>query len=221
MRTSRTAAGIVALIAVLGIGLSACATPRPSDAGAPSSGSADSPSPAAPTLDTAEPALPSGEVTATGFVMDEGGDVSLCLGAIAESYPPQCSGIPVEGWSWDGLDGADSQGDKTWGDYTVTGIYDGESFTVTAAPTVPTGDTDDSATRAPGETDADELQQIISDVRGSIDANVLLSVARDGYAWFMVVWDDGTLQAAADAEYGPDVVVIDSVFQPVSSGTAD
>ena len=31
---------------------------------------------------------------------------SSCLGPIAESYPPQCRGLPVEGWDW-----ADHRGD--------------------------------------------------------------------------------------------------------------
>ncbi len=56
-------------------------------------------------LGSLSPAPPEGEVVAQGTVMDVGGHVELCLGAVADSYPPQCSGIPVANWSWDGTRG--------------------------------------------------------------------------------------------------------------------
>ena len=66
--------------------------------------------------------------------MDVDGEVELCLGAVAESYPPQCSGIPVVNWSWEGVEGSESSGDVTWGSYAVQGTYDGEQYTVSAPP---------------------------------------------------------------------------------------
>ena len=66
--------------------------------------------------------------------MDVGGDVELCLGPVAESYPPQCSGIPLTNWSWDGVEGSESSGDVTWGAYALQGTYDGEEFAVTQPP---------------------------------------------------------------------------------------
>ncbi len=71
---------------------------------------------------------------AVGTVMDIGGDVELCLGPVAESYPPQCSGIPIANWSWDGVEGSESSGDVTWGAYAVQGTYDGDQYTVSAPP---------------------------------------------------------------------------------------
>ena len=86
------AAGAVAVASVLL--LVGCATAPPgSDSGSGSPVVWGTPSP------------PVGDVLAQGTVMDVGGRVELCLGPIAESYPPQCRGIPVEGWSWDGIDG--------------------------------------------------------------------------------------------------------------------
>ncbi len=79
---------------------------------------------------------PDGEVVGVGTVMDTGqGDPELCLGAIAESYPPQCSGIPITNWDWAPVkDTSESSGTTRWGSYAVTGTYDGETFTVTKEP---------------------------------------------------------------------------------------
>lgn len=217
MRIIRRPAAAVALVAALGlaVGLSACATPRPGGESDPSP--PESPASDTTALESATPA-PADRVTGTGMVMDDGGDVSLCLGAVAQSYPPKCAGIPVEGWSWDDVDGSDSQGDKRWGDYTVTGTYDGETFTITADPAPPASGDDhageDPTDGTPGTTDPQQLQEVLAEVSESVDAETLMSGVRDGYVWLTVVWDDGTLQDAADAEYGPGVVVIESVLQP-------
>ena len=79
---------------------------------------------------------PEGEVVGVGTVMDTGqGDPQLCLGAIAESYPPQCSGIPITNWDWAPVkDTSEASGTTRWGSYAVTGTYDGETFTVTQKP---------------------------------------------------------------------------------------
>jgi len=42
----------------------------------------------------------------------------------ALSYPPQCSGPDVVGWSWEGLD-ATTVNRTTWGDYVLIGTWDG------------------------------------------------------------------------------------------------
>ncbi|WP_166346144.1 hypothetical protein [Phytoactinopolyspora limicola] len=66
----------------------------------------------------------------------------LCLGGIATSYPPQCGGPDIEGWSWEDVDGHETANGTTWGTYVVTGHYDGARFTLTeqaaaAADTTP------------------------------------------------------------------------------------
>lgn len=59
----------------------------------------------------------------------------LCLGGVAESYPPQCGGVPVAEWSWDGVPGAQSASGTNWVDLIrVVGTYDGETFTPTEPP---------------------------------------------------------------------------------------
>ncbi len=166
------------------------------------------------------PAPPSGEVVAQGTVMDVAGDVELCLGPVAESYPPQCSGIPIENWSWDGVDGSDSSGDVRWGAYAVQGTYDGESFTVTQPPIMlalydPMMQPDPT-NGATGTATDERLAQIQEVLPGWLGDDYLGSYPDRGYLWVDVVWDDGTYQDGADAEFGADVVVVRSAMQEVT-----
>jgi hypothetical protein len=57
----------------------------------------------------------------------------LCT-AMAESYPPQCGGPDVVGWSWDAADGEEPRRGTTWGAYELTGTWDGGRFTLTEPP---------------------------------------------------------------------------------------
>jgi hypothetical protein len=73
---------------------------------------------------------------ATATVLERPGDLpELCEGAIAESYPPQCSGKPIVGWDWNDVDGETSASGTTWGEYHVVGTWDGEQLTLTEKPT--------------------------------------------------------------------------------------
>ena len=156
--------------------------------------------------------------------MDSGGTVELCLGAVAESYPPQCSGVPLVGWSWDNVKGAESSGDVTWGAYAATGRYDGETFTMTQPamllalydPMMSNDPTDGSTGDTP-ERELLAIQERLPDLLGD-DGSVYFSAYPErGYLWVDVLWDDGTLQAAADDEFGAGVVVIRPALQPVES----
>lgn len=165
------------------------------------------------------PGLPNGRVIATGTVMDVAGDVQLCLGAVAESHPPQCTGIPLDDWTWDGVDGSETSGDVTWGMYAVYGTYDGERYTNTDAPIMlalydtvapedPTGGVD-------GTTDDAELALVQDDISSSLGADALSIMTDRGYVWLQVVWDDGTIQESADAKFGDDVVVVTSALREI------
>ena len=84
-------------------------------------------------IPTAIPAARGTVSSGLATVMDTGRP-ELCLGAVAESYPPQCSGIPLKGWRWaDHTDLYDQAGDIKWGSFAVTGTFDGTTFTVTSA----------------------------------------------------------------------------------------
>ncbi|MBO3664158.1 hypothetical protein [Microbacterium stercoris] len=198
------------LLAAATISLAGCATPR-------ADGPAAAPTASAPRLGDVEPAPPEGEVTAQGTVLDKDGSVELCLGAIAESYPPQCSGIPLEGWNWEEVDGEESAAAITWGAYAVTGTFDGSTFTVTQPaillalydPMRPEDPTDGE----PGHTSESTLIEIQDELLTRLGPDLLSSWPERGYLWIQVRWDDGTLQDAADAEFGDDVVIVQSALR--------
>ncbi|WP_259363286.1 hypothetical protein [Microbacterium esteraromaticum] len=203
---------LLAALSLIGmLGLSGCA--QAPGASAPTSGTS-------PRTALASAAPPEAEVVGGGTVMDTGGSVELCLGAVAESYPPQCSGVPLVGWSWTGVEGSESSGETRWGAYAVTGRYDGETFTVTRpamllalydpmAPEDPTGGSPDGTSEAR----LVDIQERLPHLLGG--AAPLGSFSERGRLWVDVLWDDGSLQRAVDAEFGEDVVVIRSAFRPV------
>lgn len=210
MKTRCTAA--TAATSALLLLLSACAS-------APGAGSAAD-APPGFSLGSLDPGLPEGDVIAQGTVLDRAGDAQLCLGAIAESNPPQCSGIPLVDWSWDGVDGSESSGDATWGAYAVQGTYDNATFTVTSppvslalydpmAPVDPTGG-------VAGTADEATLDALAQELPARLGADLLSAVPRDGRLWAYVVWDDGTWQRAADDDFGAGVVIIQSALRPVA-----
>lgn len=98
--------------------------------------SSDGPGPSEPVAGSS-----SQRYTATGMVLEssEHGP-QLCLGGVEESYPPQCGGPDVIGWSWDAVDGEESAGGTTWAEYTVVGTWDGEALTLTEQPSAPDRD---------------------------------------------------------------------------------
>lgn len=75
----------------------------------------------------------SGRVASRGLVtiLDGGSGPQLCLGAVAESFPPQCGGPKLVGFDWEERSGQfeDANGVR-WGGFAVTGTFDGTSFTV-------------------------------------------------------------------------------------------
>ena len=172
-----------------------------------------------PPLGAVVPSPPSGEVVGQGTVMDVGGQVELCLGGVAESYPPQCSGIPMADWIWDDVEGSESAEAVRWGAYAVQGTWDGEVFSLTRPPIMlalydpmPFPDPTEGRPGAATEAQLLEIQDRLPDRLG--DA-YLSSSADNGYLWVDVVWDDGTWQAAADEEFGEGVVVVRSALRAV------
>jgi hypothetical protein len=57
----------------------------------------------------------------------------LCLGMVLESLPPQCGDVAIDNWDWDDVPGEERLSGTRWGEYSVVGTYDGESFTVEEA----------------------------------------------------------------------------------------
>ena len=110
--------------------LSACGNEGDSRAVDPA-GSGDASSPAS---DGPPTPVPDGEVRTRGLVtvLDAGEGPELCLGAVAESYPPQCGGPAVADFEWGAVGFEEASGVK-WGSYALTGTFDGTTFTATDA----------------------------------------------------------------------------------------
>ena len=123
---------ILAAAAVLTVlGATACSTEAEMRAVDPESGSgaaADASSGEAPRP------VPDGEVRTSGLVMviDDGDGPEMCLGAVAESYPPQCGGPALSDFDWGDVGSEEAAGVR-WGSYALTGTFDGSTFTVTDA----------------------------------------------------------------------------------------
>lgn len=163
-----------------------------------------------------------GEVLGQGTVLQiDGEPVKLCLGAVMESYPPQCSGPEVVGWDWASVDGAEASSGVTWGTYAVQGNWDGERMTVTE-PAIMLALYDPMMVPDPlrdpahaGSTSATELRGIHIDLHKTGAFPVVASVTENGYLFVTVNYDDGQLQAYVDELYGPDTLVVESALRPV------
>ena len=166
-----------------------------------------------------------GEVIGLGTVLQVAGEpVSFCLGGVAESYPPQCTGPGIVGWDWASVDGQESASGVTWGTYAVQGNWDGERMTVTQPPIMlalydPMMMTPDPR-RDPanaGDTAETELVEIQADLHELATVDVLATGPENGYLFVTVVYDDGHIQRYFDELYGADVVIVESALRPIAS----
>lgn len=165
------------------------------------------------------------ELTTRAFVLDEGDGAQLCFSAL-ESRPPLCSGPLINGWDWNATEGEETAAGSTWGDYEVFGTWSGNSLTLTRPPVL--YDPRIPSTEAPGPVpppgdpaNAAVVAQAVEDYRAaSLEADdpmwVVSSNEDQGLAHVSVIYDDGTLQAEADAKYGPGIVHVGSWLRPVA-----
>lgn len=214
----RLPAGLAVPVLALLLTLTACSgddtatakDPAPKDPPASSGGPAAklSPPPAP---------VPDGEVSAIrlGTVRDDGSGPQLCLGPIMESYPPQCTGLPLAGWDWSERQGFEEQGTIRWGDYAVSGHWDGSVLTVTDAISAALYDamaTDPPSYPTPAKplSEAD-TQRVLDETRG-VPGFVGSTSAGDGQVHLDVAFDDGSVQAWADRTYGENTVIVTGVL---------
>lgn len=162
-----------------------------------------------------DPVIPApGQVRGIGTVIQiADATPQLCLGAVAESYPPQCTGVPVTDWTWSDTDGHETSGGTQWGTFAVTGTWDGTTLATTGSVQLALYDpirTEDPLLDPAnaGDTAEADLEAAQTDVDASFPVEVLSSSIENGYVFVQVVYDDGRLQAWADATYLPDVVVV-------------
>lgn len=199
------------LLAAPALLLAACATPAQSgNGGDVASDGAGEPRPIAA----------DGEVVGQGMVLQKDGEeAQFCLGAVMESYPPQCSGPVIVGWEWpdDGM--SESSNGVTWGTYAVVGEWDGVQFTPTQPaiplalydPMRPEPDPRSDPANA-GANDEALLLRIQEELHAWTDVTVLTSHPDNGYLWATVYYDDGSIQTYLDEIYGSDVVVVQSAL---------
>lgn len=170
------------------------------------------------------PALPA-EVTGVGTVLESDGAPMLCLGPIAASYPPQCSGPTVVGWDWAAVDGEETASGVTWGAYAVWGDWDGAMFTVTREPILaalydPMTDPDApnpwDDTLPPGALPESEARVVQAELDEAVPG-LLASAFVNGRVVVEVMFDDGTLQSSVDEHYGDDAVVVISSLEPADA----
>ena len=162
---------------------------------------------------TAVPAAPGLVRTRDLATVIDTGSPELCLGPMAESFPPQCGGPAVLGWDWarHGRGTAQQEGQVRWGSFAVTGRWDGTSLEVTEA--VPAALYDAVAQEPPplpepartyGEAELARIAEEVGRLPGAQGAYV----DRGRRVLVDVTYDDGSLQAWADTTYGTGVVVV-------------
>lgn len=200
---------VIAVVVGAALLLSACSN------GASAGSSGGSPTESTPpTADARTEVIGQGTVIQVGDAGPE-----LCLGPIAQSYPPQCSGPTVLGWDWASVDQSETAGGVRWGTYAVFGTWDGTSLTTTqdAIPlalydAMPIEDPRRDGSR-PGSTDEAELARIQSELTLPESTPALGSYVAHGYLFVDVIFDDGTVQGLLDEQYGPEVVVVESALR--------
>lgn len=80
-----------------------------------------------------------GELAGFATILAQGdGEPQLCLGGVAESYPPQCSGLTLVGLDWADVADAETASGTTWGTGWAVGRYDADAGTFTLTRPVTT-----------------------------------------------------------------------------------
>lgn len=88
----------------------------------------------------AQPSDPLLRTVGLATVLDDGDGAELCLGGVAESYPPQCGGPRLIGWAWEGFEESFEEANGVrWGLFAVEGHYDADAntFDVTTISDMP------------------------------------------------------------------------------------
>lgn len=157
----------------------------------------------------------SGRYEANATVLDDGDGPELCLGAIAESLPPQCGGMSINAWNWDSVEGEQTASGVTWGEFHVVGIYDGSSFTIERAgppEAVPPDDGDPFATPCPEPADGWTSS---GPATSDKDLNAAMRVA-EGIPTYAGLWIDQLGEPVEFAEPGPMVLNVAFTGEPES-----
>ena len=153
-------------------------------------------------------------------------DAAELCAVVAESYPPQCEGLPVTGWDWEAVDHEEASGVR-WGSYIVTGTFDGKSLVLTEDP-VSTEDVDmaDYPNLQYTEPDigdpaedlsVEELQAIADELVAAFPGYVNGGWAdeQNGVALVDTLLVTPELEAYAAEHYPEDTVAFSAMLKPV------
>ncbi|MCD0443260.1 hypothetical protein LO763_06425 [Glycomyces sp. A-F 0318] len=155
-------------------------------------------------------------------------DAAELCGVVAESYPPQCGGLPVTGWDWDAVEHEEAEGVR-WGSYIVTGAFDGKSLVLTEDP-VPTEEVDmaehpelqysEPEIGDPAEDlGAEELQAIADELTAEFPVYVYGGWAdeQNGVALVDTLLVTPELEAYAAEHFPEDTVAFSAMLRPVET----
>src|SRR6478735_9416798 len=151
--------------------------------------------------------VPDGDVRTLGLVtvLDDGDGPEMCLGAVAASSPPQCSGPALAGFDW-GDAGSEEAGGVRWGSYALTGTFDGSTFTVGDA--IPAALYDTTAAPEPEPLAAACDEPTTTDTAKAtpedLDATLAAASALPSYASAWLTGDDTVNVAVTDDAEGTD-----------------
>ena len=155
------------------------------------------------------------------FVLDEPRrEPAVCFGAVADSLPPQCRGIPIVGWDWSAVRGEETASDTTWGFFHVVGTYDGRTFDVREAgpPTTEGPDHDPIDTPCPepagGWTSANLSKASDPDL-------VALMRSVEGEPDFAGFWIDYVEEPAGEGLVEPGGIIANVAFTGDAEARAD
>ena len=119
---------------------------------------------------------------------------------MAESYPPQCQGLPVEGWDWTEHRGDfDDAGGVRFGTFAVTGGFDGTTVRYESAVAgalydpMPRPEPTSSAAEQHSAAELETIGQELQELPGAFS-----TMPGDNFVVVDVVHDDGSLQDWAD-----------------------
>jgi hypothetical protein len=127
----------LALLAVAGLGLAACATPQgpgSPDPIQPSRATTDG-----PPVSTLTPAGYDGRFAGMFTVLESPAHGPQLCSMVATSYPPQCGGPEIVGWDWTNVEKESFNG-TTWGFYYVVGTWDEAARALTLTEPARNGD---------------------------------------------------------------------------------
>lgn len=177
---------------------------------------AEDPGSTAPAMPTAIPAA-DGPVVGLGLVLDTG-EPGFCLGPVAESYPPQCTGLAMTGWDWSEHRGDfDNAGGVKFGSFAVTGTFDGETLTYESAVSgalydpMPWPDPTSAAAEDHTQAQLESIAQELNELPGALS-----TMPGDNLVVVDVVHDDGSLQDWADSRFGDGLVFVRSMLAPAA-----